>query len=200
MLSRRWISETRAAAGFDHDVHRVVVERIFLFAFGQSLRGAELQQFRMELRLGDVLEELADVLDFLVVDERALRADHAAAGGLEHEHVALTQQQFAAGLVEHDAGVEAAERTWKQMRPGMLDLMRPVTTCASGRCVARIRWIPTARAFWAMRTMCPSTSLLVIIRSASSSMMITMYGMWNCSLALSSSVLALKRVDDFLAR
>ena len=64
--------------------------------------------------------------------------------------------------------------TRKLTRQGMLDLIRPVTTFALGRCVARIRWMPTARAFWAMRMMCSSTSLLeVMIRSASSSMMMT---------------------------
>ena len=66
------------------------------------------------------------------------------------------------------------EATLKAMRQGMLDLIRPVTTLAWGRWVARIRWMPTARAFWAMRMIEPSTSLLVIIRSASSSMMKTM--------------------------
>jgi hypothetical protein len=64
--------------------------------------------------------------------------------------------------------------TLKQTRQGMLLLIRPVTTLACGRCVARIRWIPTARAFWAMRMIEFSTSLLVIIMSASSSMMKTM--------------------------
>ena len=49
--------------------------------------------------------------------------------------------------------------------------------------------MPTARAFWAMRTMAPSTSLLVIIRSASSSMMKTMYGSLRGTRAACSSVL-----------
>jgi hypothetical protein len=44
------------------------------------------------------------------------------------------------------------EATLKAIRPGMFDLMRPVTTLACGRCVARMRWMPMARAFWAMRT------------------------------------------------
>ena len=96
-----------AAAGFDHDVHGVVVERVFFLAFGEALGGAELHELGVELRLGDFLEELADVFDFLVVDEGALGAAEAGAGGLEHEHVALAEEQFAAGLVEHDARIEA---------------------------------------------------------------------------------------------
>src|SRR6185503_16100728 len=36
------------------------------------------------------------------------------------------------------------------MRDGTLALMRPVTTLTDGRCVASTRWMPTARAFWAI--------------------------------------------------
>ena len=43
--------------------------------------------------------------------------------------------------------------TRKLMRHGMFDLIRPVTTVACGRCVARTMWMPTARLFWARRTM-----------------------------------------------
>ena len=41
----------------------------------------------------------------------------------------------------------------KAIRLGKLALMRPVTTLTDGRCVARIMWMPVARAFWARRTM-----------------------------------------------
>ena len=41
--------------------------------------------------------------------------------------------------------------TANAMRAGMLALMTPVMTLTLGRCVATIRWMPTARAFWAMR-------------------------------------------------
>ena len=79
--------------------------------------------------------------------------------------------------------------TRNAMRVGMFDLIRPVTTVAAGRWVARIRWMPTARDFWARRTMKLSTSLpLVIIRSASSSMMMTMYGSFLGIFASSSGV------------
>ena len=43
--------------------------------------------------------------------------------------------------------------TAKATRAGMLALMTPVMTLTLGRCVATIRWMPTARAFWAMRVM-----------------------------------------------
>ena len=65
--------------------------------------------------------------------------------------------------------------TWKQIRAGRFDLIRPVITSTVGFCVASTRWMPTARLFCARRMMCVSTSLAeVIIRSASSSATITM--------------------------
>ena len=55
-------------------------------------------------------------------------------------------------------------------REGTFALMRPVTTSTDGRCVARTRWMPLARASWVMRTIESSTSRgATIIRSASSS-------------------------------
>ena len=64
-----------------------------------------------------------------------------------------------------------------EMRAGRFALMRPVMTSTDGRCVARIRWMPTARAICARRAIDSSTSLLAtIIRSASSSMTTTMKG------------------------
>ena len=58
--------------------------------------------------------------------------------------------------------------------------MMPVMTFTEGRCVAMIRCMPTARAICARRTMYSSTSLrATIIRSASSSMTITMCGMYS---------------------
>ncbi len=66
----------------------------------------------------------------------------------------------------------------KAIRLGKFALIRPVTTFTEGRWVARTRWIPVARAFWARRTIGSSTVRPSrIIRSASSSMMMTMYGM-----------------------
>ena len=63
------------------------------------------------------------------------------------------------------------------IRLGKLALIRPVTTLTDGRCVASTMWIPVARAFWASRTIGSSTFLPSrIIRSASSSMTMTMYG------------------------
>ncbi len=61
------------------------------------------------------------------------------------------------------------------IRLGKLALIRPVTTLTLGRWVARTMWMPVARAFWARRTIGSSTFLPSrIIRSASSSMMMTM--------------------------
>jgi hypothetical protein len=67
------------------------------------------------------------------------------------------------------------EATCRAMRLGKLALMRPVMTSTDGRCVARIRCRPAARAFWAMRATEVSTSLgATIIKSANSSMTMTM--------------------------
>ncbi len=52
----------------------------------------------------------------------------------------------------------------------MLALMTPVITLTDGRWVATTRWMPTARAIWAMRQIESSTSrAATIMRSESSS-------------------------------
>ena len=62
------------------------------------------------------------------------------------------------------------------MREGKFALITPVITSTDGRCVATIRWMPTARAFCARRVTESSTSFgAIIIRSANSSMITTMY-------------------------
>lgn len=65
---------------------------------------------------------------------------------------------------------------------------RPVITSTDGRWVAMTRCMPAARAIWAKRQMESSTSLgATIIRSASSSMMMTIWGsgaMSSCSAAI----------------
>jgi Lhr-like helicase len=64
---------------------------------------------------------------------------------------------------------------WNEILDGKFALMTPVMTSTDGRCVAMMRWIPTARAFCARRVTESSTSFdATIIRSANSSMMITM--------------------------
>ena len=56
----------------------------------------------------------------------------------------------------------------------ILALIMPVRTSTEGLCVARIRWIPAARAICARRVIDSSTSReATIIRSASSSIIIT---------------------------
>ena len=67
--------------------------------------------------------------------------------------------------------------TWNAIRVGIFALIRPVITSTDGRCVARIRCTPAARAFCARRAMSSSTFLpTIIIMSANSSMITTMYG------------------------
>ena len=69
------------------------------------------------------------------------------------------------------------DATRNAMRLGKFALMSPVITFTDGRCVARIKWMPIARAFCANIASGVSTSACtVIIRSASSSITTTMYG------------------------
>ncbi len=71
--------------------------------------------------------------------------------------------------------LSVCEATEKARRLGMLALITPVITSTDGRWVAMTRWIPTARAIWAMRTIASSTSRpATIIRSLSSSTTTTM--------------------------
>ena len=67
--------------------------------------------------------------------------------------------------------------TAKAMRDGTFALIIPVMTSTDGRCVARTRWIPTARDFCARRITQSSTACgETIMRSASSSMTTSRYG------------------------
>ncbi len=85
--------------------------------------------------------------------------------------------------------------TANAMRAGMFALITPVMTLTDGRCVATIRWMPTARAFWAMRVIDSSTSrAATIIRSFSSSTTTTMYG--RCSYSVSGAEHHPGRRDD----
>ena len=79
------------------------------------------------------------------------------------------------------------DETAKAMRVGKLALISPVITSTEGLCVATIRWMPVARANCASRQICRSTSYAAtIIRSASSSMITTQFGiLWvACGLLL----------------
>ena len=73
--------------------------------------------------------------------------------------------------------LSASDETEKAMRDGTLALMTPVITSTDGRWVASTRWIPTARAIWAIRHTDSSTSrAATIMRSFSSSTTIRMNG------------------------
>ena len=62
----------------------------------------------------------------------------------------------------------------KAIRPGKFALILPVIIVVVGRCVAMTMWMPTARAFCAIRAMGFSISLpAVMMRSPNSSMMTT---------------------------
>ncbi len=71
----------------------------------------------------------------------------------------------------------------------MFALMTPVITLTDGRWVATTRWMPTARAFWAMRVIDASTSrAATIMRSLSSSTTTRMNGMRSCAGSSSPSL------------
>ena len=81
--------------------------------------------------------------------------------------------------------------TAKAIREGMLALISPVMTLTEGRWVAITRWIPQARASWARRQIASSTSPgATIIRSASSSTMITIWGSFESFAASSAANVA----------
>ena len=66
----------------------------------------------------------------------------------------------------------------------MFALITPVMTFTDGRCVAITRWMPTARAIWAMRQIESSTSrAATIIRSFSSSTTTRMNGSRSYSMS-----------------
>src|SRR4026208_1258363 len=67
--------------------------------------------------------------------------------------------------------------TANAIRLGTFALIIPVITSTDGRCVARTRWMPTARDFCARRMTASSTSWgEIIVRSASSSITTSRYG------------------------
>ena len=71
------------------------------------------------------------------------------------------------------------EETAKAILEGTLALISPVITLTDGLWVAITRWMPAALASWARRQMASSTSPgETIIRSASSSMMMTIWGIF----------------------
>ena len=96
-------------------------------------------------------------------------------------------RSFSAPLASRMVRLSIWLETAKAIREGILALMVPVSTSTDGRWVARIRWIPAARAFWASRRMASSTSTAAtIIRSDNSSMITTMKGSFSpgCTWAL----------------
>ena len=73
--------------------------------------------------------------------------------------------------------LSTCDATRNAIRLGKFALIRPVMTFTLGRCVARMRWMPMARAFCASMAIGVSTSpWTVIMRSAISSITTTMYG------------------------
>ena len=119
---------------------------------------------------------LGDGRDLVVADEHALHADRTRQVDRLVEHVAAADEVLGAGRIEDGPRVDI-EAIANAIRDGTLALIRPVTTLTDGRWVARTRWMPTARAFWAILTIGSSTLRPSrMIRSASSSMIRTMYG------------------------
>jgi hypothetical protein len=101
-----------------------------------------------------------------------MRCSFAVPGG--RKSMSPLPSRFSAPLASMMVRESVLEETWKVSRVGKLALMMPVSTSTEGRCVARIRWMPAARAICASRVRATSTSReATIIRSASSSMMIT---------------------------
>ncbi len=87
---------------------------------------------------------------------------------------------FSAPLMSSIVRESTCDDTANAMRLGMFAFIMPVMTSTDGRCVAMTRCIPAALAICARRHMASSTSLgAAIIRSASSSMITTICGIWS---------------------
>ena len=87
-------------------------------------------------------------------------------------------RSFSAPVMSMIVRESTAEAVANATRAGMLALIRPVMTSTDGRCVATTRWMPVARASCEIRVMAFSTWIGAdIIRSASSSISSTTYGM-----------------------
>ena len=128
------------------------------------------------LRLALAAQVLDDAMHFGVGDERAMHALRIAGAGRQVQHVALPQQRFGAHLVEDRPRIDLARHLEGDARRDV-GLDEAGDHVDVGRCVARIRWMPAARAFCAMRAISSSIFLPVtIIRSASSSTTTTISG------------------------
>lgn len=89
-------------------------------------------------------------------------------------------RSFSAPFISRIVLESTPEDTENAILDGILALIRPVRTLTDGLWVAMIRWIPAARASWARRQIASSTSPgATIIRSASSSTMITICGIFS---------------------
>ena len=93
------------------------------------------------------LDVLNDGADLGLGDPGSLDAHRRGGTGAQVEGVALAGEGLGPfwSRMTRESSWEAVA---KARREGTLDLMRPVTTWATGRWVARTRWIPAARASW----------------------------------------------------
>ena len=179
----------RGLAALGHDAHGLVVQRVLLRVAAFARRAVARSPAAGDRRRRPV-EDLVDVdwrararaatlhdaVHFLVGHEGAVHAHGTRGAGRQEQHVAVAEQR-SAPLWSRIVRESTFAETWNAMRVGKFALMRPVMTSTDGRCVARIRWMPAARAFCARRVIGSSTFLpTVIIRSASSSTMTTMRG------------------------
>ena len=97
------------------------------------------------------------------------------------------------------------DATENAIRDGTFALITPVMTLTDGRWVAMTRWIPAARASCARRQIASSTSLeATIIRSASSSIMITscgsFFGIWSAGTSPLSMIVCTFALYPFKSR
>ena len=138
-----------------------------------AVGGAAFEQALDVVRLALLLELLDDAVHFVIRDERAMHAHRCPAP----DSMSPIPSSDSAPIWSRIVRESIFDDTWNAIRVGTLALIRPVITSTDGRCVARIRWMPAARAFCAIRAISSSTFLpTTIIRSASSSITTTMFG------------------------
>ena len=83
---------------------------------------------------------------FVCADEGAVQSSKLMPLSRFIQHVAATDEFLGSVLIQHDAGIDHAGDV--ECYPAWeVGFIIPVTTSVDGLCVARMRWIPTARAF-----------------------------------------------------
>ena len=115
----------------------VLVNAAFVAETGGGL-GKLLVNFQVVVWLALLGDELDDAVDFLVGDERALRANQLAEPGGRYSMSPLPSN-LSAPIASRIVRESTCAAHWNAMRAGMFALMTPVMTSTLGRWVATMQ-------------------------------------------------------------